>query len=119
MMDAGALIEKHHGKGALVDTNLLVLFLVGCVNRQRILNFKRTQDFAIEDFDLLSRLIEWFGRLISTPHVLTQVSDLVRLPGKERLAIRRLFRLVVERIEESYDPSLALVSGPTFERFVG
>ena len=28
MLDAGALIEKHRAKGALVDTNLLVLLLV-------------------------------------------------------------------------------------------
>ena len=49
MLDATALIEKHRAKGVLVDTNLLVLFLVGRVNRQRILNFKRTGDFTIED----------------------------------------------------------------------
>jgi hypothetical protein len=32
MLDAQGLIEKHHGRGALIDTNLLVLLLVGAVN---------------------------------------------------------------------------------------
>jgi hypothetical protein len=54
--------------------------------------------------------------LIATPHVLGQVSDLTDLPGTERLKIRRLFRSVVEQIEESYDPSRALVADPIFER---
>jgi hypothetical protein len=45
-------------------------------------DFKRTQDFTIEDFDLVARLICWFGKLIATPHVLSQVSDLTDLPGK-------------------------------------
>jgi hypothetical protein len=104
MLDARALIEKHKAKGVLVDTNLLVLLLVGTVNKQRIPNFKRTEDFTIKDYELLVRLINWFGKLIATPHVLSQVSDLTDLSGKERTAIRQLFKsLVVQDIEESYD----------------
>ena len=72
MLDAGALIEKHESKGVLVDTNLLVLFFVSLVNKRRIPEFKRTQDFTIDDFDLLVRLITWFGKLIATPHVLSR-----------------------------------------------
>ena len=37
MLDAPALIEKHRSRGVLVDSNLLVLLLVGSVNKQRIL----------------------------------------------------------------------------------
>jgi hypothetical protein len=66
----------------LVDTNLLVLLLVGSVNRQRIPGFKRTQNFAIEDFDTLSGLISWFGKLITTLHVLSQVSDVTDPPAR-------------------------------------
>ncbi|HUG81869.1 MAG TPA: hypothetical protein VML01_09410 [Bryobacterales bacterium] len=51
MLDAAALIEKHRAKGALVDANLLVLLLVGAINKQRIPKFERTQQFSIEDFD--------------------------------------------------------------------
>jgi hypothetical protein len=83
MLDAFALIAKHQAKGVLVDTNLLVLLLVGLVNKRRILDFKRTQNFTIEDFDLLSRLISWFGKLFTTPHVLSQVSDLTDLASKD------------------------------------
>jgi hypothetical protein len=94
MLDAVALIDKHRSKGVLVDTNLLVLFLIGLVNKRRILSFKRTQDFTIEDFDPLSRLIYWFGKLVTTPHVLSQVSDLT----------------------ESHEEGKMLVSHPLFSR---
>ena len=116
MLDAAALIEKHRAKGTLVDTNLLVLFLVGAINKQRILSFKRTQDFTIEDFELLARLIDWFGKVFPTPHVLSQASDLTDLHGKKLREIRQKFKLVVEQIEESYDPSRVLVADPIFER---
>ena len=118
MLDARTLIEKHRAKGVLVDTNLLVLFLVGTVNRQRITNFKRTGDFTIEDYELLVRLIGWFGKLIATPHVLSQVSDLTDLAGGELVASRALFkRLVIEQIEETYDGSRVLVADSCFDRF--
>lgn len=113
MLDARALIEKHQGKGALVDSNLLVLLLVGAVNKQRIPQFKRTQSFTVEDFDLLTRLIDWFGKLIATPHVLSQASDLTDLRDKEGLDVRKKFRLIVDQIEESYDPSRILVADPS------
>src|ERR1019366_4348523 len=116
MLDAAALIEKHRAKGVLVDTNLLVLFLVGTVNRQRILSFKRTGDFSIEDYDLLVRLIGWFGRVVATPHVLSQVSDLTDLTGNELTKIRELFKVLVENIEESYYTSRLLVGDPVFKR---
>lgn len=59
----------------------------------------------------------WFGKLITTPHVLSQVSDLTDLSGKEQTAIRELFKLlVVQNIEESYDESRVLVNDPDFAR---
>ena len=116
MLDAGALIKKHQAKGALVDANLLVLFLVGSVNKRRIETFKRTQNFTIEDFDLLTRLIDWFGKLFATPHVLSQTSDLTDLRGRELLKVRQLFKVATEQMEEFYDPSRVLVADPIFER---
>jgi len=116
MLDASALIEKHRSKGVLVDSNLLVLLLVGLVNKRRIGDFKRTQNFTIKDFELLSRLINWFGRLVTTPHVLTQVSDLTDLHGNDLWTVRGRFASLVELMDESYDESKTLVSHPLFSR---
>ncbi len=115
MLSADELIRKHRGRGALFDTNLLVLFLVGTVNRQRIPKFKRTQNFTIDDFDLLIGLIAQVGKLVVTPHVLSQVSDLTDLRGKELAAIRTRFKLLVDRSEESYEQSRVLVADPVFD----
>jgi hypothetical protein len=118
MLDATALITKHQGRGVFIDTNLLVLLLVGLVNPRRIASFKRTQDFSIEDFRVLRKLVEWFGvPLVATPHVLSQVSDLTDLSGKEAILIRELFKSIVEEIEEQHDAARRLVRHPLFERF--
>jgi hypothetical protein len=115
-VDPASLIQKHRARGVLVDSNLLVLLLVGLVNKRRILQFKRTQSFTAQDFELLRNLISVLGTLIATPHVLAQLSDLAALPGKELRIIRQLFRSIVHQIEEPYDPSRVLVEDPLFER---
>ena len=93
-----------------------MLLLVGLVNKRRIPEFKRTQNFTIADFDTLSTLIGWFGKLVTTPHVLSQVSDLTDLSGKELTIVRRHFVLLVQKVEEYYDTGTALVTDPLFVR---
>ena len=40
------LIEKYASRGVLVDTNILLLFVVGAFDRELIPRFKRTSHFA-------------------------------------------------------------------------
>lgn len=84
MLDAGALIAKHKGKGVLIDVNLLVLWLIGSVSRKYVGNHKRTDGFTLEDFERLLNLVDHFGPpVVVTPHVLSQVSDLAILSGRD------------------------------------
>jgi hypothetical protein len=118
MPDASALIEKHIGKGVFVDANLLVLLLVGSVNPKRIATFKRTQNFSVDDFRTLRSLVAWLGpRLIATPHVLSQVSDLTDLSGPEAARIRQLLKTILEIVEEKYDAAKVLAAHRLFDRF--
>jgi len=43
-----------------------------------------TPTYTIEDFDLLERFMAELKILVTTPHVLTEVSNLGDLPGQER-----------------------------------
>lgn len=116
MLDARALIDEHRSKGVLVDTNLLVLLLVGWVNRLRIPGFKRTQNFTVEDFDTLSELVTWFGRPVTTPHVLSQVSDLTDLSGDEFEVARKRFGQLIGEMTEHCEAGVKLIADPLFVR---
>ncbi len=70
--------------GLLIDTNLLVLFVVGGVNPHRIENFKRTRKYTRADYDLLRRLLKEFYPLYTLAHVMAEVSNLTDLSGTER-----------------------------------
>lgn len=72
----------------LVDTNLLVLFLVGKASPRFISKHKRTRAYTIRDFRLLIELTADASGLSTTAHVLTETSNLVRqfgLPGHKTI----------------------------------
>ncbi len=116
VFEVNSILANHRGRGAVVDANLLVLLLVGRVNRQRIAVFKRTSSYTITDYLLLEQLVAYVGGVVATPHILAQTSDLTDLPGEEGARIRMLLAALVGISEEVFDPCTALVKDDLFVR---
>jgi hypothetical protein len=116
VFEIDAILAKHRGRGALVDANLLVLLLVGRVNRHRIAGFKRTSSYTVQDYVLLEQLVAYVGGVVTTPHVLAQTSDLTDMPGEEGARVRLLLALLVGISTEIFDPSGELVKDGLFVR---
>jgi len=72
-----SLLESYRKKGILVDTNILLLYFVGSVNPKRISQFKRTNQFNVDDFELLIQILGYFQKIVTTPNILTEVSNLI------------------------------------------
>lgn len=70
------LFKNHVGKPVLVDANLLLLVMIGSFDRDLIASFKRTCAYSIRHYDLLVRLLGYFSTVVTTPHILTEVSNL-------------------------------------------
>jgi predicted nucleic acid-binding protein len=105
MTSAGFDLDWAASAGLLVDTNLLVLYAVGSVNRHRIETFKRTSKYRKADYDLLVRVLAKFKALYTVAHVLAEVSNLTDLPGPERLRIRLVLRSTISSLNEAEMPS--------------
>ena len=100
------LVARYREKGILVDTNLLLLWFVGQFDRKSISQYKRTDRFIPEDFDILNRLLAWFPRRVTTPNVLTEVSNLAMQMGdKAKTFFESVFAKAIEVLEEHYIPS--------------
>jgi len=91
--------------GLFVDTNLLVLFTVGRVNRGRIEQFKRTCQYTKTDYDLLLRVLGKFKTLYTVAHVMAEVSNLTDLSGPERLQARQVLKEALSVLNEAEMPS--------------
>ena len=98
----------------LVDTNLLVLYAVGTVNRNRIEAFKRTSKYTVQDFDLLLRVLGQWRSLHTVPHVLAEVSNLTDLRGEERSRSREVLKGTISLLIEVELPSIRAAQDPTY-----
>src|ERR1051326_1800019 len=92
--------------GLLVDTNVLVLYAVGTVNRRQIETFKRTRKYTAQDYDLLLRVLGEFRSLYSVAHVLAEVSNLTDLPDSYRRQALEVLKQTISILEEPAIPSL-------------
>ena len=70
------LFARHLGKNILLDSNLLLVFLSGALGAKFFGRFKRVGDYKMEDYELLVRFMKSFTVLFTTPHILTEVSNL-------------------------------------------
>lgn len=107
--------ESDLNTGLLIDTNLLVLFAVGSVNRNRIENFKRTRQYTVADFDLLLRVLDRAKPLYTVSHVLAEVSNLTDLAGYERLKIRQFLKETIALLTEVEVTSARATENPLYE----
>ena len=112
----GLQAEGLAGGGLLVDTNLLVLYTVGAVNRNRIENFKRTSKYTRSDYDLLREFLDKFNPIYAVPHVLAEVSNLTDLSGAERQQARLILKQTISKLVEETVPSAAAAADASYDR---
>lgn len=70
------IFARHVGKNILLDSNLLLVLLAGKLDSRLFGNFKRISAYSIDDYELLEQLVRRFSVLLTTPHILTEVSNL-------------------------------------------
>jgi len=73
-------IRKYQRSGVLVDTNLLLVYFIGLYDTAtgyKLVNtFKYTKgNYGSEDFDALLAFLQDFRTVVTTPHILAEVSN--------------------------------------------
>jgi hypothetical protein len=78
-----------------LDSNLLILLLLGSFDLRLIASFKRLSDFTASDFHIVRKLSLSF-KVATTAHILTEVSNLAnQLPRQQK---DRIFPYIASRI---------------------
>ncbi|HKQ08607.1 MAG TPA: PIN domain-containing protein [Blastocatellia bacterium] len=109
------LIARYSQKGLLIDTNILLLLFIGSYDQNLIRNFKRTVQFTIEDYDLLVVLLRPFNKLVTTPNILTEVTNLSGQLGEPaRSSYFRTFAEGIKLLEEEYVESQKIAGHAEF-----
>lgn len=114
------ILRRHKKSGALIDTNILLLFFVGSFDPELIPRFKRTKMFTIQDYETLVSVLGYFESIITTPHILTEVSNLSGQlplrPDSQRNYFAR-FAHGIALFHENHFPSTEISSMQEFIKF--
>jgi hypothetical protein len=86
----------------LIDSELLVLFVVGLTNRKYISKHGRLRAYTEADFDLLVRTLELMDEIVFTPHTLAEASNHLEQKIAEplRSEIMTRFRTLMGNVRE-------------------
>ena len=84
-----------------IDTNLLLLFLVGSTSKKYIAIHKRLTAYSIADFEILVDIIGRFSEIVVVAHTLAETSNLIRhMRNPFKAAILEKMRLFVNATRE-------------------
>ena len=84
----------------ILDTMLLVLFVVGTASRSYIEKHRRLQSYTGFDFTLLIRKISAADRIVVTPNTLSEASNLISyIKDPARQHIYECFRTIIQAPE--------------------
>ena len=112
------LVQPYLGRCAVLDTNVLLLHLLCTLDFSLLTSFKRLGMFEEYDYLLLSELLKLFPAWCTTPHVLTEVSNLANsLPGWRRSSWTELFSQRIQLIPELFEDSARIASDASAIRF--
>ena len=109
------LLKPYLGWPAILDSNLLLLQWCFSFDPSLVSSFKRLNSFQSEDCELLSDTLKVFSSLKTTPHVLTEVSNLANaLPQWRKEDWTSHFASKVDIVGEEYLPARSIVKTPAF-----
>ena len=98
------LIDIQRAKGLIIDTNLLVLLVIGTLDINQIPGHNLTNRYTRDDYHLLVSFIERFRITIVTPNILTEASNhLEKYSYKGQQALTVLHSIAQVMTELFYD----------------
>jgi hypothetical protein len=113
-----SVISAHKYSGVVVDTNLMLLYLIGKCEPGFISKYGRTDQFTIEDYEILSSILSTFSLKFTTPSIVTEICNLSEgITWKLR---KRFFQTLSEELffcDEKYFESKIFSANSGFEKF--
>ena len=105
------------GDTLLIDSNLLVLLIVGTVALDYVGRHRRTKKYDADDYNLLMGFTTNYRAFMTTPHVLAETSNLLgSFRGSHLERSRRLLRERIEVWNEEEAPAKSVVQDEAFAR---
>jgi hypothetical protein len=109
LSDIDKYVLRYQPKGIIVDTNPLMLLMVGYFNPARIQTCKTTSMFCEKDFDVLKDIVTRFKKIIVTPYILAELSNhSMKSWGRESRDLYAYFQKMISFMESAEESNHSL-----------
>jgi ribonuclease D len=109
---------RQRPEAALLDTKVLLLWLVALTNPAILDDFKRVQNFDRADIAHVRKLLATFSQIRTTPHVLAEASNFVdQSPPRWRSMLTETLKAFIRAVPETHEAALKLIDRPEFNSF--
>ena len=103
-------------QGYFIDSNLLLLYVVGSEDRDLIARHRRLEDYSAADYELSIDFLAPVSRVLVTPNALTETSNLIRQHrDPQRSQLMRRLRAIIQDSQEVVVASAKASDNPVFE----
>lgn len=100
----------------VIDTNALVLLIIGLIDKSMILRHKRTSDYSIDDFNQLMLLIASPSMLIAPTNVWSEVDNLLnKFKGSHKSEYYLLLKKLIIETTEEYIMTQSIMETKAFQ----
>jgi hypothetical protein len=104
--DPRAEVVKYATRGILLDANVLLVYVAGKMDPDRIERFKNIHVFTKKDYRFIEAFVANFARIVATPHILAEVSNLAgQLTEPAKGLCFDSFARVIEVVQEEASPA--------------
>lgn len=102
----------------LVDTNLLLLLVIGSASLQLVSRNPHTKNFALSDFEILEQIVSDYSRIVVVPGILAELSNLApkNINAPVLSTVMAKFKAMVNACLEIPISSQTAAARPEFER---
>ena len=111
------VIKKYRNSGVILDTNILLLYCIGSVDTTRVISSKRLQSrgYTQDDYMILDELLRCFRQPITTPNILTEVSNFLgQMPENLHALYFSRFSNLIPNFDENYIASSDIANTAQF-----
>ena len=99
----------------ILDTNLLLLWLVARTDPTLLQQFKRVQAFTYQDIELLREILKPYREFVTTPHILSETSNFIdQAPTWRRVALVDELKQFIRNGVEVYGAATTLIERDEF-----
>ena len=103
--------------GHFIDSNLLVLLVVGSADVAIIPRHRRLEGYTARDYETLRAILDQARQIFVTPNTLTEASNLLRQHGEpERFLLMAQLHYLISDSEEIVIASAQAAAHPEFNR---